>query len=218
MSRIDDLMEERRQLQLRIGVIDRAISEYHEWERRVELLLPTQGRNALRMDADTSPIMARDVAVATVTNALLGIPPQASAPKPSSMEEFTDAVNDLLDQIDRPLQRTPLFEALEARGIVIDGKEPLNTLSARMTRMENVTNIRGHGFWRKDRPYAPADYVPESVRGPGLDLLGRSGLVELTSDEGYGHHEQGPDEREHRHEQGPDEPEHQPIDDDDDLL
>lgn len=207
MSRIDDLMEERRQLQLRIGVIDRAILEYHEWERRVELLLPTQGRNALRMDAGPTPPTTRDVAVATVTNALLGIPPQANAPKASSMEDFTDAVNDLLDQIDRPLQRTPLFEALEARGIVIDGKEPLNTLSARMTRMENVINIKGHGFWRKDRPYAPADYVPEPARGSGLDLIGESDLVDQASDEGYGHHEQGHDEHED-----------QPIDDDDDLL
>jgi hypothetical protein len=211
MSRIDDLMEERRQLQLRIGVIDRAISEYHEWERRVELLLPTQGRNALRMDAGPTPPTTRDVAIATVTNALLSASQQAGAPKASSMEDFTDAVNDLLDQIDRPLQRTPLFEALEARGIVIDGKEPLNTLSARMTRMENVTNIKGFGFWRKDRPYAPADYVPEPTRRSGLDLIGESDLVDQASDEAYGHHEPEPEYEYHEHE-------HQPIDDDDDLL
>lgn len=167
MSKIDDLKEERRVLQLRIGVLDKAISEYEEWERRVELLLPTTAPTLPREAIRGGAVVMLGAATASATGTVVSppvTPPMALEPqksKEAEIEEFNAAVDLLMDQIDRPLQRTPLFEALEARGIVVGGKVPLNTLSARMARMDNVVNLDKLGFWRKGRPYPPASYFPE---------------------------------------------------------
>lgn len=171
MSKIDDLKEERRLLQVRIGVLDKAISEYEEWERRVELLLPTPAptapREAIRGEAavmiGAATLTGNGTVVSPPVTPPVVVEPQKS--KETEIEEFNAVTNLLLDQIDRPLQRTPLFEALEARGIVVGGKEPLNTLSARMARMDNVVNLKGFGFWKRDRPFAPANYFPQDDDG-----------------------------------------------------
>jgi hypothetical protein len=33
-------------------------------------------------------------------------------------------------------------------------------MTTRFNRMDNIINIRGFGYWAKDRAYAPADYSP----------------------------------------------------------
>ena len=191
MSKIDVLKEERRLLQVRIGVIDKAIAEYEEWERRVALLIPTPSQDFVRGDVSVGLPMLRAEGVAKVTDALMALPPVGDTPdaapkiEQSSMEEFEAVTDALFATIDRPLQRGPLLEALEARGLIIGGKEKLNTLSARMNRKTNVMNLKGHGFWRKDRPYAPADYVPEGATHPEFDPVKHFGLPSTR-----GHEEQ----------------------------
>jgi hypothetical protein len=155
--------------------LDKAIAEYEEWERRVALLIPTPPQDVVRGDFTASLPMLRAEGVAKVTEALMSLPPVGDTPdatpeiRKSSMEDFEAVSDELFATIDRPLQRKPLLEALEARGLVIGGREPLNTLSARMNRKANVINLKGHGFWRRDRPYQPARYVPEPATNPVVE-------------------------------------------------
>lgn len=157
MSKVDDLREERRLLLKRVEVIDDVLQEYNEWERRVALLLPSSKESA--------PLDALAVATANALPDVGGEHDDVSptdGPPATPMPQFLSAVGEILQEIDRPLVRTPFLQALAARGIVVGGRDERNTLSARLNRMTEVVNLPGHGFWAKGRPYAQAGYNPNN--------------------------------------------------------
>jgi hypothetical protein len=57
----------------------------------------------------------------------------------------------VISEAGRPLPTPELRVALEARGIEIGGKDPLATLSARLSRASEIVNIRQKGWWIREK-------------------------------------------------------------------
>jgi hypothetical protein len=70
-------------------------------------------------------------------------------------------VKELILERGAPIPRNDLFESLESRGIIIRGADPKVVLGTMLWRTEDIIRLRGHGYWLKDRPFAPASYNPK---------------------------------------------------------
>src|SRR6056297_1951142 len=127
---IRKLRAEREMLQERLSRIDAAIDGYDRWSRDVAGLL---GDNV-------APIAAAGSSEETSL---------------TPIAEFEAAVRDLFGRVSAPLKRTEVYEQLTKAGVVVGGKEPLNTVASRLSRMDGITNLKGHGYWLEDRPYPP---------------------------------------------------------------
>lgn len=175
MSKIDELKEERRLLLKRVAVIDDVIAEYVEWEKRVALLLPmpTTDRSGPVVAHSDLPGLVSQVEIPHHQESINN--DNTVGKNATPMPEFIAAVEAVLERTERPLVRSAFLEALDARGVVVGGKDPRNTLSTRLTRIPNVMNIEGHGFWRRDRHYPPAGYAPLSAL---LDDLNDAGSLD----------------------------------------
>ena len=123
------LREERAILRTRLEKIEAAISEYDKWARSVEGLLgdvaPTEQQRAKQ-------------------------PEPAPPTEPgSTIAEFEDAVRSLLGESSHPYKRGDLLAALSRSGIVINSSNPANAMATRLSRMKDVENVRGEGYWLK---------------------------------------------------------------------
>ena len=78
-----------------------------------------------------------------------------------SKEEVAAKVKVLILERGLPIARNDLFEALESRGIIIRGADPKVVLGTMLWRTEDIIRLRGHGYWLKDRSFAPAGYNPK---------------------------------------------------------
>ncbi|PWR02378.1 hypothetical protein DKT77_12640 [Meridianimarinicoccus roseus] len=131
-------MAEREALQARLQKIDTAIADYQRWVSSVADLV----------GADKVPASGERFNV-TATE------------QQATISEFEDAVIALFDTAQKPLKRTEVFEELTKAGLVVGGKDPLNTVASRLSRMQGITNVRGHGYWAAHRPYLPAGHEGE---------------------------------------------------------
>lgn len=59
---------------------------------------------------------------------------------------FESSVTEILSLSDDPVDRHKLLDALNLKGVDVGGKDPMNTLGARLFRMPNVENVRGKGY------------------------------------------------------------------------
>ena len=75
------------------------------------------------------------------------------------MAEFVEAVGSILEEAEAPLNRSVLLERLQEAGVDVGGSDPKNTLSARMSRMDDFINLAGYGYWAKHRSFLPAGYT-----------------------------------------------------------
>ena len=147
---IKRLREERAMLRLRLDRIEAAISEYERWAASVADLVGV---------SHVTPVDWPENDERTPLPNL--IKHQDERPM-SSVQDFQDAVTLILEEAQKPYSRSELREALARMDVVVGGKDPTNTMATRLSRMENVTNIRGHGYWIAGRSYPPADYFPET--------------------------------------------------------
>ncbi len=139
MNAIEQLQRERENLQSRIGEIDVLVSEYQKWEDRVAAVV---GRKASDILTDNvNQTNAKENAVSDVDG----------GPKPSPKEDFEAAVQLILGTSQTPLDRTVLLNELRENGIRVGGADERNTLSARLSRLPYVVNVRGKGYTLKAR-------------------------------------------------------------------
>ena len=101
-------------------------------------------------------------------------PPPVSAipsPKNPSRDDVGRKAWELIGTHGRPIPRTELFMLLGKEGIHIYGKDPEMVLSTMMWRMqEHFIRIPKFGYWKKNEPYPPANYVPgANVEDDGED-------------------------------------------------
>ena len=78
-----------------------------------------------------------------------------------SKEDVAAKVKELILERCAPIPRNDLFEVLESRGIIIRGADPKVVLGTMLWRTEDIIRLRGHGYWLKDRSFAPAGYNPK---------------------------------------------------------
>lgn len=131
METIEQLKAEREALAARMEQIDKLLAEYNAWSARAASLLPAIQR--------VTPV--RDTMFAPKTEPAI----------PSPMRKFEDAVMAVLERAPSPLDRSKLLERVEALGIVVGGADPRNTISARLSRMPDVINVKGIGYWPKSK-------------------------------------------------------------------
>lgn len=141
---INDLKAERDALRLRLEKIEDAIAQYEEWARSVAELV----------GADKVPLAT--------------VPRDDPSAEQTPMAAFEEEVRALFSRVSAPLKRADVYDALTTAGVVVAGKDPLNTVASRLSRMEGIMNLRGHGYWAADRPYPPAGHTMGSASTGGL--------------------------------------------------
>jgi hypothetical protein len=85
--------------------------------------------------------------------------------KSSPQTEVERVVREILKKRDRPISSAEMLQLVTERGITIGGKEPRWNLSAKLSRMEDVENIEGAGWWLKNIPWKASKYILEN-EGP----------------------------------------------------
>lgn len=152
------LRAERESLLSRVRMIDAALEKYDAWEREVKELLPRE----------TAVMVARASGHASVAGPDAPEGPPAPSDGTTPMAEFEEAIRRVLETADRPLMRGPMLNELHHRGVIVGGADERNTLSARLSRLDWVVNLRGHGYWLRGRDYAPADYGADDATSTAL--------------------------------------------------
>lgn len=141
------LREERATLNAKLEKLDAAIAQYEMWAESVTGLLggDTSDGPSGALSSDNSEQFAKD----------------ELTEQPSSIGEFENTVRSILAGAEHPYQRGPMLAAIQRAGINVGGKNPANTMGTRLSRMEDVINLRGYGYWLASRPYMAAGHAPE---------------------------------------------------------
>jgi len=72
------------------------------------------------------------------------------ATKNSTKEDVAAAALEIIREHGKPVSRANLYEALVARGLVIDGSEPEQVLSTMLWRMMNlIVRLKTGGYWER---------------------------------------------------------------------
>ena len=131
-------------LELTRDAIERARAEYYRISGKIEVL------------EKISPLRPKKRNERGTTT-----PSRAPVINPSRTE-VADAALEVIRGQGKPVGRQELFDALAARGVQIDGKNPLMVFSTMLWReQERVKRLRGYGYWIAGEPYPPAGYFPE---------------------------------------------------------
>lgn len=89
--------------------------------------------------------------------------PPAPKPKNPRKEDVAEVAIEIIRENGDPMTRDDLFEALKARGIQIEGKNPPVVLQTMLWRMqERIVHLKGYGYWPREDAYMAADYVDNS--------------------------------------------------------
>jgi hypothetical protein len=163
MDALEKLRAEQMRLEARLREIESVLRAHQELQLRAERLLLPDAPHVV----STSP---------TNTTILTGGDARRGRSRSPEVEEFETAVREILRDAKEPMDRHALYESLVSRGLVIEGKDPKNTLGARMTRMKDVINQRGQGYWLASREAelteSSDDAVSKTVSDAPSDLLG----------------------------------------------
>ena len=151
---ISRLRRERTSLQSRLEKVETAISEYDRWAVSVADLVGGVEK--------ASPVQSPEYShIATG--------PTLGNDTHSSIAEFEDSVRLVLGGATEPYPRGPLLSAIEELGVTVIGKDPANTMGTRLSRMSDIINLKGYGYWIASRPFPRAGYNPEKEDTEGRD-------------------------------------------------
>lgn len=70
-----------------------------------------------------------------------------------AMAPTREAARKILDEYGEPIETRNLLSLIRERGVDVGGKDPVATLSARLSNSREFRNKRGVGWWFSDRPY-----------------------------------------------------------------
>ena len=133
MDAIERLKAERTELIARLSKIEAVIAQHAELQRSVEELLAG------------GPKIVAAVGVATAKSSASA--ESAGRRVTADVADFERAIREILRVAQEPLDRNELYKICMDRNIPVGGKEPMNTLASRMSRMDGVENIRGKGYF-----------------------------------------------------------------------
>jgi hypothetical protein len=136
MDRLEQLKNMKRRLEDRLKDVIRLIEEYERLNAKARSLIEASAPN---LESGSYELSTRIFADASTR-----------AKKPEVVE-FEAVVRDILSEATAPMDRTEVLEAVRARGVTVSGVEPANTVSARLSRMEDVRSQRGVGYWLVSR-------------------------------------------------------------------
>ena len=130
------------------------IRKLNEWLALHDELLGDEERESATSSTTREQTQAEERGSLEPTKSGIGL--QRTTPTP----ELEHLAVKILRENGQPLTRGPLAEALEARGAVIGGRNPIANLSSKLTRSKLLRST-DHGYWPKDDP------LPNNSSGSG---------------------------------------------------
>lgn len=145
----DRLTGERQKLQERIEKIEGMLQKYRDLESEAAKIFLTDTAvpvftGATHVYNNATPSASGEASTSMVT--------------PTPIPEYEQHLREILTATERPIQRSNLLKMLNERGVVVGGAKELNTLGTRLHRTDWVVNLKGHGYWLRDRGYGPAGH------------------------------------------------------------
>jgi hypothetical protein len=159
MQLFEQLKAERAELSARIAQIDTILAEHERLVRAAGKILGGSRPDMVTSDSERTR--------------LGGFRESGSRRVSTAVSVFERKMLEILTETSTPLDRNALYAHCVDRGIDVGGKEPLNTLASRMSRMPEVTNIRGQGYWLRSRlPELSRvnEPAPKTARGLGAEV------------------------------------------------
>jgi hypothetical protein len=146
MRKRDDLAAEINKLQERLGQAREELARVDGW---IAVWREFAGVSE-QSGTDTAPVDSGDAAL-------------VARPKNPTKEEVAEVAREIIRDADQPLMRADLFQRLQARGIVLHGKDPEMVLSTMLWRMRSrIVRLRGGGYWLADVPNSDVGYDPQN--------------------------------------------------------
>lgn len=95
-------------------------------------------------------------------------------PRNPKKEDVAEAAVRIIRERGEPMTRDELFDALNAMGIIIHGKNPPVVLQTMLWRSQNqIVHLKSFGYWPTEDAYMAADHVaggePEAVEDAAED-------------------------------------------------
>lgn len=90
-----------------------------------------------------------------------GMSPARKRPGNPPRDQVADAALKAINEAGRPMQRTELFKAVAAQGLIIEGQDPEVVFSTMLWReQDRVVRLKKLGYWDAQKAYEPAGYYP----------------------------------------------------------
>lgn len=84
-------------------------------------------------------------------------------PRGYTKEMLKPHLRDVIKDANKPLSRSQLLRALDARRIPVGGSNRPKNMGTIMWRLsDDFVNLDGFGYWPREEPYAPAGYDPSA--------------------------------------------------------
>lgn len=163
MNMIERLEQERSKLNQRLAQIEGLLVQHREIQKQAAQLLGEPVDDVMDFSRSTaqSGIRGRESASGLEDKSAMAGKPEAAGGTAderrsvsADVRAFEILVADILQSATRPMDRGELLAEVTRRGKDVPGKEPLNTLGARMSRMPGVVNVREgglRGYWLESR-------------------------------------------------------------------
>ena len=107
---------------------------------------------------------------------------------PTDVFDSVKIARNAIGRANKPLLIDVLFDEARARGLHINTDNPKGTYGGRLrdyAKRVNLIFLKGFGWWQSERPYKPANYVPNpSARRKIAPAEGRMALPSRFKQEG----------------------------------
>ncbi|WP_342250726.1 hypothetical protein [Sphingomonas sp. OTU376] len=112
------------------------------------------------------------------------VPLPKRRPKNPSREKVVNEALSLIERAGKPLSRQELYDRLKLAGVEVFGKDPQMVLSTMLWRSQDrIVRLGNFGYWPKEEPYQPANYIPEIDEFMGVATHEPDGELEDPEDE-----------------------------------
>ncbi len=129
-------------LERAIAKRDAALREAAEWNTFIKRYQQLAG---IAPDHTQSPDLARKA------------PSEHEIPSDSELGKTIETVEAILNEWERPVRLSELYDEVTKRGLVVGGKDPKGNFGARLWGSGRFRSIsKSTGWWFKDRPWPPA--------------------------------------------------------------
>lgn len=84
-------------------------------------------------------------------------------PALSETQKTVNLAREIIKESGKPVPLGALFREIQHRGVEIPGKNPTNTLGARLSNSSEVLSLSGFGWWLAEEAYPLAGYDPSEA-------------------------------------------------------
>jgi hypothetical protein len=82
----------------------------------------------------------------------------------NSSARIDAALRRVMETTTTPIRRREITARISAMGLALESKNPIALIGNRIAGTDYVVRLKGHGYWHRDRPYAPAGWEGKAAR------------------------------------------------------